>query len=120
MTTAAVILAGGLGAGLRFLTGVTVQRRLSSDLPWGTAVVNLLGAFCLGVLVGTHTSGWGFDVVAGFLAGFTTFSTWMIETVHLWAEGRAGRVPALVNLAAVAALGVLVATLGWGVGELIG
>jgi len=120
MITAAVIVAGGLGAGLRFLTAVDVQRRLSSDLPWGTAVVNLVGAFLLGVLVGTHASGWGVDIAAGFLAGFTTFSTWMIETVHLWVEGRDGRVPALVNLAALAALGVLVATLGWGIGELVG
>jgi CrcB protein len=120
MITTAVILAGGLGAGARFLTGVTIQTRLRSDLPWATAVVNLVGAFCLGVLVGTHASGWGIDVAAGFLAGFTTFSTWMIETVHLWAEGRDGRVPALVNLLGLAALGVLVATLGWGIGELMG
>jgi CrcB protein len=101
-----LIVAGGLGAGSRLLAGSAIQSRLRSELPWGTAAVNTLGAFALGVVAGSEVAGVAFDVAAGFIAGFTTFSTWMIETVHLWIEGSGGRRRAAVNL-----VGVLVAAL---------
>lgn len=61
--------------------------------PWGTVVVNLTGSLALGLLVGL----WGFDHVedhqlamtVGFLGGFTTFSTFALDTVGILQDGRA-------------------------------
>jgi len=50
----------------------------------GTLVVNLSGAFSLGLLHGAGVSGnWMKLVGAGFLGAFTTFSGWMLETERL-------------------------------------
>ena len=91
-------IAGGIGAGARFLAGSSIQSRLRTEFPWGTAVVNAVGALLLGLVVGTGADGVEADAAAGLLAGFTTYSTWMIETVHLWVEGGDGRRRAGVNL----------------------
>lgn len=116
MTAAAVILAGGLGAGLRFLVGTALQQRLATELPWGTAVVNTAGAFLLGLVVGSGSVGPGTEVAAGFLAGFTTYSTWMIESVQLWAEGKTGRRRAVIDVVGLVAAGMLAAFAGFAVG----
>lgn len=116
MIAAAVILAGGLGAGLRFVVGTALQHRLATELPWGTAVVNTAGAFMLGVVVGSGGVGPGTEVAAGFLAGFTTYSTWMIECVHLWTEGRRGRRRAVINSTVLLVVGLVAAFVGFAVG----
>lgn len=117
MTAAAVILAGGLGAGLRLVVGTAVQRRLATALPWGTALVNTAGAFMLGMVAGSGGVGPGAEVAMGFLAGFTTYSTWMIECVHLWVEGRSGRRRALMNMAGLLITGLLAAFAGFALGD---
>jgi len=102
-------LLGGLGACARVLIGAAVDRRAQRApfFPWGTLTVNLLGAFTLGLLAG---AGLGEDAYAlaatGFLGGFTTFSTWVVDARLL--VGRAG--PA--NLATALALGLLAAWAG--------
>lgn len=88
MITAWAIVAGGLGALARYELAGIVQTRSGSTFPWGTAAVNLLGAAALGVLVGLAADGVvGTDEVriagAGFLGAFTTFSTWMVESLEL-------------------------------------
>jgi len=114
-----VAVAGGMGAGARFLGGSAVHARLGSELPWGTATVNVLGAVLLGILAGSGATGGGFDVAAGFLAGFTTFSTWMIETVHLWLEGTGGRRRAAVNAVGMLAAALAAAAVGIWAGGVI-
>jgi len=77
-------VAGAVGALCRYLVSGWVHRIIPSDFPRGTLTVNLTGSFLLGLVAGTH----GLDTTAnvalvGFLGGYTTFSTWMIETVRL-------------------------------------
>lgn len=116
--TVLLLLAGGLGGLARYEVAGLVQRRSGSTRPWGTAVVNLCGAAALGLLVGLHGVGavsGGAVAVAGtgFLGGFTTFSTWMVESVRLTEEaGPAGLRAALVNLAGMTVAGVLAAAAG--------
>jgi CrcB protein len=97
--------AGGLGAVLRFVVGGLLPR-VRGAFATGTLVVNLTGAFALGLLVGAGASG---DVArllgAGLLGGYTTFSTWMLETERLELERRPGL--AAANLAGSVVLGVL-------------
>lgn len=119
MTALAVVIAGGLGAGLRFWVGLAIQRRLSTDLPWPTAIVNILGGLALGVILGTGADGGAAEVGTGLLAGFTTFSTWMIEAVYLWEEGRGGRRRAIIALVGLTTVGLLAAAVGFGFGSLL-
>jgi len=103
-----VALLGGAGACARFLVDSSVAVRA---FPLGTLVVNLSGAFVLGVL---SDSGAGADayLLAGTatLGAYTTFSTWMFESQRAAEDGR-GRV-ALANLAVSLVLGLGAAALG--------
>jgi fluoride exporter len=102
-----VALLGGVGACGRFLLDRAIAVRA---FPLGTMVVNLSGAFVLGVL-SDNVSGDAY-LLAGTatLGAYTTFSTWMFESQRAAEEGRP-RV-ALVNLAVSLVLGLGAAALG--------
>lgn len=106
-----VAAAGGAGAVARLLLDGTVSERAGRGLPLGTLVVNLSGAFLLGLLVGLSPGGDALEVAGtGLLGGYTTFSTWMFESHRLAEDGR-GRA-ALANLVGSLALGLAAAALG--------
>ena len=99
-----VALAGGVGACARFWLDRGVQRALDSwgdpaGAKLGILVVNVVGCFLAGVatqLVPAHLMP---IVSTGFLGGFTTFSTAVVDAVTLWADGFRGRSLALGGLA---------------------
>jgi CrcB protein len=101
---------GALGALARFRVDGAVSARVQRDFPFGTLAVNLSGAFALGLLTGLAVSTRvAFVLGTGFMGGYTTFSTWMVETERL---GEAGELAsAFVNLAAsmLAGLGCVAA-----------
>jgi fluoride exporter len=104
-------LLGGLGAVARFLMDIMITRRAGGTFPFGTLVVNVSGAFVLGVLVGAAVGGDALRLLAtGLLGGYTTFSTWMLESERLAGRSR----PALLALNVVGSLvlGVLAVWLG--------
>jgi fluoride exporter len=75
---------GALGALARFRIGGAVAARLATDFPTGTFVVNMTGGFVLGVLTGLSlNSNLMLVLGTGFLGGYTTFSTWMLEAQRL-------------------------------------
>lgn len=100
MTLLAVALGGAAGALARFLTGVAVP---PGSWPRATFVVNVTGSFALGWLTGRGTVPAG--VGAGLLGGFTTLSTWAVESVDLHDEAGPGP-------AALYAVGTVVAAVG--------
>ncbi len=93
MIVLAIAGAGALGAPCRYLLEAAISRRTGHRFPWGTTVVNLLGALFLGFLAGIREFH-GFDpdlaTVAGigFLGAFTTFSTFAVETTKLAPRAR--------------------------------
>lgn len=103
---------GGLGAVARFLLDGTVSRALPARaFPFGTLAVNLSGALVLGVFSGAALRGDAYEVWGvGLIGGYTTFSTWMLESHRLAEERRDGL--AAINLVASVVLGVLGTWLG--------
>ena len=108
---AGVALLGGVGALLRFAVDGFVAEHAGGEFPWGTFVVNISGAFVLGLLAGAALHGDAL-LLAGtaVLGSYTTFSTWMLETHRLAEEG--DLMLALVNVVASLAAGVGAAELG--------
>jgi len=104
-------LLGGVGANARFLVHSLIAARTGSDFPLGTLVVNASGSLLLGLLAGASLSGDAL-VLAGTatLGSYTTFSTWMLETHLLAANGRRGA--ALLNVVVSLALGLGALALG--------
>jgi CrcB protein len=80
----------GLGALARFTLDGLVQSRRGGEFPLGTLVVNLGGAFLLGLLVGVGASHRATTVLGTAMIGsYTTFSTWMLETHRPAQDGEA-------------------------------
>ena len=106
---------GGIGAIARFGLDGAVGARLRQGFPYGTLVVNVLGAFVLGVLVGAAVGGDAYRLAGtGLLGAFTTFSTWALESHRLGEDGEL-RVGAL-NFAVSLVLGIVAAWAGRKVG----
>lgn len=99
-----VMLGGALGSGARYLSVLGMQRWLGSSFPWGTFAVNLAGSFLLGVLVPIGLRGTALSPTAllalsvGVLGGFTTYSSFSVETLALLQQG--AHAAALANVAA--------------------
>lgn len=110
-----VAVAGGAGAVLRLLVDGSVTQRSAAGLPSGTLVVNLSGAFVLGLLDGAvlpeHVA---LVVGTGLVGAYTTFSTWIFETQRLAEERQLVRAAANLGLSVLA--GLAVAALGLWIG----
>lgn len=116
---ALVACGGAIGASLRYLVGKAVGPQAEGGVPWHTLVINLTGAFVLGLLVALAARhgwpGWWRPLLAvGVLGGYTTFSAYSLETVELLLTGNAPT--AFVYAFGSLCLGVLAA---WG-GLLVG
>ncbi|MEV7618977.1 CrcB family protein [Microbacterium sp. NPDC089321] len=77
---------GGLGAATRYLVDIGVARLTGARFPWGVMVINVTGSLLLGLVVGM-LPGAAFVLGAGFLGGYTTFSTAMVDAISLWRDG---------------------------------
>jgi CrcB protein len=113
---AAAALAGGVGAGLRYLVDLGVARLVGARYPWGVLAINLSGSFVLGVITGGFPAA-AFIVGAGLLGGYTTFSTAMLDTVALWRDG--SRPAAAFNAVGMLVLGILAAIAGLALGAAV-
>jgi CrcB protein len=95
---------GGVGAVLRFALALWVDERAQVSFPWGTLAVNVSGCFAIGLLAtfaDEHrvlTPAMRLFLIAGVLGGFTTFSTFGLETWRLVEDGLGGT--AIANIAA--------------------
>ena len=111
-----IALLGGCGALARFGLTLLVADRLHPHLPVGTLLVNVSGAFLLGLLAGGALGGEARLVLgAGALGGYTTFSTWMVETQRIEEAGR--RRIAIANVVLSVVFGLGAAALGRAIGQ---
>lgn len=84
-----VALGGAVGSVARYLLSTAVQEQAQSVFPWGTMTVNVLGCLIIGFVTalaaghGVISPSLKLILTTGFCGGFTTFSTFMNETVAL-------------------------------------
>jgi CrcB protein len=92
--TLLLIGAGGfLGANVRFLVSGWVAQQLGARLPYGTLLVNFTGSLLLAVFIGWAANHIALDsrlrllVATGFFGGYTTFSSYALESISLLQAG---------------------------------
>ena len=84
-----IALGGAIGTVLRYLASVVSAKWFGTEFPYGTLIVNLSGAFVIGLVqqVGTETlllpDNVRLFLTTGMLGGLTTYSTFSYETVRL-------------------------------------
>lgn len=105
MAIALIAFGGALGSVSRYLLGTYVQRLLHV-FPSGTFVVNVLGCLAIGWLYkslppGEEGANLSALTIVGFCGGFTTFSSFSLETVGLINGGETPKAIAYVVLSAV-------------------
>jgi len=95
MNFAFIALGGAVGAIARYLISLTVNLNVNHPLPFGTLAVNASGSLAIGFLyVLFERTGAPQETrllcITGFLGAYTTFSSYTLETVNLFLEGRPG------------------------------
>jgi CrcB protein len=112
----AIALGGALGALARWGVARALPHDDPSWFPWSTLVVNVSGCLAIGVLLVLVVERWAHRPLArpfvstGVLGGFTTFSTYAVDTRGLLATGHAGL--ALVYLVGSVVGGLLAVLVG--------
>ena len=120
-TLLAVGLGGAVGSMARYAVGSLLGRRAGWDYWVATMTVNVTGALALGMLVGyfgehvTDDPTVRTGLTVGLLGGYTTFSTWMLESVELIGEGRLAA--GATNLVVPVLLGLVAAVAGLAIGR---
>lgn len=110
-TVIAIAAGGGIGALIRHFLNLAVTHVAGTGFPWGIFLINVLGSALMGVLVSlfAHVGEVPQPVKAfltvGILGGFTTFSTFSLDTMALIERGQLG-------LAALYAIGSVVVSVG--------
>jgi fluoride exporter len=96
-TYLAIAVGGTLGCWARYAMTGLLQTVLGRDFPYATLSINVLGSFLMGFLfietlerltVGPHIR---VGLLTGFLGGFTTFSTFAMESLLLAEQGEAAK-----------------------------
>jgi CrcB protein len=119
-TVMQVALGGALGAVARFGATQGLARALGPDFPYGTAFVNILGSFLMGLafvwLAARGLTQHAPLLMAGVLGGFTTFSAFSLDAVTLWQRDA---VLAGVYVAGSVGLSILALTVGMAAGRVL-
>ncbi len=83
-----VMLGGAAGSLLRFLLADWIQVKQAGTFPWPVFSVNLIGCLLIGIIaallqVNTQLNHWKLLLITGFLGGFTTYSSFALESLQL-------------------------------------
>lgn len=90
-----IFLGSGLGGMTRFALSGLIARSLGETFPWGTLLVNVSGSFLIGgfaTLTSTEGRWWVSPsarefVMLGLFGGYTTFSSFSLQTLELARDG---------------------------------
>jgi CrcB protein len=113
-----VMLGCAFGGTTRYFVSGFVARRIGETFPWGTLVVNVTGAFIIGLIAASANAHGSFSdislwrlAVVGFLGSYTTVSSFSLQTLMLLRDGEPWRAAGNVTLSLglclpIAALGM--------------
>lgn len=116
-------LGGAIGSVLRYATSLLAAHWLGDQFPYGTMIVNLVGAFAIGfvqeigaeaIMIPDHLR---IFLTTGLMGGLTTYSTFSYETVRLAEAG--AWVPAWANVLVTTAAALTLCFLGMASGRLV-
>lgn len=89
----AVAIGGAIGSVARYLVGIGSGKLFGLAFPWGTLIINIAGSFLIGLFVESFALKWDLPQVArvfltvGICGGFTTFSTFSLDSYLLMDRG---------------------------------
>jgi CrcB protein len=114
-----VLLGGFIGGILRFAVSGAVARAVGETFPWGTLVVNVTGDFVIGSLAGVAsvvggtmaTAEFRNLVIVGILGGYTTVSSFALQTLNLALDDE--RLRASLNVVLSVGLGLAMVGAGF-------
>ena len=105
-------LGGGCGSLLRWWIGRLVGERYKGTFPLGTFIINISGAFVIGLLTVYFALNWtdrygsllNAGILTGVLGGYTTFSTMQLDAAKLGNKNEAGKAIFYLGLSVLAGL----------------
>jgi CrcB protein len=112
-----IALAGLAGTLVRYWLAGFVARQYGETFPWGTLIVNLIGSFLAGAMYYLAEERLLISptartiILIGLLGGFTTFSSYGLQTITLLRNGDIGL--ATLNIAVSNVLGLLMVWMGY-------
>jgi CrcB protein len=110
-----VFIGGGLGSAIRHGVNIGIGRLLGSGFPYATSLINVTGSFIMGLVAayfafkGDATQSWRLFLTTGILGGYTTFSTFSLDTALLYERGEIGLAALYVLLSVVLSIAGLFA-----------
>ena len=112
----AVAVGGALGSVARYLAGVGSGKLFGTDFPWGTLLINVTGSFLIGAFVGLFAAKWDLSQAMRIfltvgICGFTTFSTFALDTYYLMERGQTLASFAYMMASVALSVGALIAAL---------
>lgn len=119
INTLLVMAGGAIGAGLRYQYGRMSEHLFGARWPWGTLGVNVIGGLVMGLFVGWLAAraqggeSLRLFVAVGVLGGFTTFSSFSLETIAMIQRGEGLSASLYVAASVIASVGALALGLGF-------
>lgn len=113
----AVAVGGAIGSVMRYLVGIGAGRLFGTDFPWGTLIINITGSFVMGLFAGLFATRWNLPQAArifltvGICGGYTTFSTFSLDSFYLIERGEFVATAAYMIGSAVLSVGALIAAM---------
>jgi fluoride exporter len=112
-----VAAGGAIGSVARYLVGIWSGKIFGINFPWGTMIINVTGSFLIGLFVGLFATKWDLPqatrifLIVGICGGYTTFSTFSLDSFYLMERGEAVAAGAYMIGSVVLSLGALIAAM---------